>query len=135
MLIRDFPFTGIGIGTFSQIADNFYPFFLSEPGSIHHTHNVFLQIAVDLGVPGFILWSMIFLLVIRDAWDITNQRKCITNETLYSFGIGLLGSYLAFAIHGMLDMTVWGMMRLPPLTWGLWGLAVAAHLVLRKQFK
>jgi hypothetical protein len=52
---------------------------------------------------------------------------------LSSLGIGLLGSYLALAVHGLFDMVVWGMMRLAPLTWGLWGLAVAGHLVFEKQ--
>jgi putative inorganic carbon (HCO3(-)) transporter len=55
-MIQDFSFTGVGMGSFGEVADLLYPFFLYTQGSIPHAHNLFLQIAVDLGIPGLIAW-------------------------------------------------------------------------------
>ena len=51
-MLRDFPLTGIGMGSFTQIADALYPFSIASPGTIFHAHNLFLQVGVDLGIPG-----------------------------------------------------------------------------------
>ncbi len=69
-MVQDFPFSGIGMGSFTRVADTLYPFFLAEPGEIMHAHNLFLQIAVDLGIPGLIAWLSIWLLVIAFAWQV-----------------------------------------------------------------
>lgn len=51
--LRDFAFTGMGLGTFREIAYILYPL----PGIPHsfdlaHAHNFFLQTGLDFGVPG-----------------------------------------------------------------------------------
>ena len=51
-MIQDFLFTGIGRGSFGPLADTLYPFFLAAPGTGPHAHNLFLQVAVDLGILG-----------------------------------------------------------------------------------
>ena len=58
-MVRDMPFTGVGLNTFPVIQTHFYPGFLLGPES--HTHNLFLQTAVDLGLLG--LWALLWLLV------------------------------------------------------------------------
>jgi putative inorganic carbon (hco3(-)) transporter len=63
LLIQDFPFTGIGMGTFANIVNIFYPFFLYTPFQIVHAHNLFFQIALDLGIPGLIAWLSIYFIV------------------------------------------------------------------------
>ena len=69
-MIQDFPFTGIGMGSFGEVADALYPFFSYSPGAILHAHNLFLQIAVDLGIPGLIAWLAILLVVIVLSWKL-----------------------------------------------------------------
>ena len=69
-MIQDFSFTGIGMGSYMDVADLLYPFFLAAPGKIDHAHNLFLQVAVDLGIPGFIAWLSIFLGVCLSAWQL-----------------------------------------------------------------
>ena len=54
-MLQDFPFTGIGMGSFRQVANLLYPFFLAGPDAeIPHAHNIFLQVGVDLDLPGLI---------------------------------------------------------------------------------
>ena len=48
-MIQDFPFSGIGAGTFESVANVLYPFFLAGPDAkIPHAHNLLLQVAVIL---------------------------------------------------------------------------------------
>jgi putative inorganic carbon (hco3(-)) transporter len=124
-MIRDFPFTGIGMGSFSEVADLLYPFFLFPPEEIVHAHNLFLQIGVDLGLPGLIAWLSIFLLVIFCSIRIYSLGRLMNNGWYAGLGAGLLGSHLALTVHGLTDAVTWGMVRPAPLVWVIWGLAVS----------
>jgi putative inorganic carbon (HCO3(-)) transporter len=128
-MIQDFPFTGIGMGSFMRVADTLYPFFLMGPGKIVHAHNLFLQIAVDLGLPGLIAWLAIFVLVIVAAWQVYKLGKVEHNGWVAGLGAGFLGSQLALTIHGITDAVTWGLVRPAPLIWALWGVAFASWYV------
>jgi putative inorganic carbon (HCO3(-)) transporter len=125
-MIQDFPFTGIGMGSFMRVADLLYPFFLAEPGTIDHAHNLFLQVAVDLGLPGLIAWLSVFGVVALSAWRVYRLGRRVQNGWVAALGAGLLASQLALAVHGLTDAVTWGMVRPAPLVWALWGLAAAA---------
>ncbi len=128
-MIQDFPFTGIGMGSFGDVADVLYPFLSYSPGAILHAHNLFLQIAVDLGIPGLIAWLAIFLVVFILCWKLFRWGRIHRNVECAALGIGLLGSQVALVVHGMTDAVTWGMVRPAPLVWGVWGLAVAGWYV------
>jgi putative inorganic carbon (HCO3(-)) transporter len=128
-MIQDFPFTGIGMGSFMRVADTLYPFFLVGSGKVVHAHSLFLQIAVDLGLPGFIAWLAIFVLVIVAAWQVYKLGKVEHNGLIAGLGAGLLGSQLALTIHGITDAVTWGLVRPAPLIWAVWGLAFASWYV------
>jgi putative inorganic carbon (HCO3(-)) transporter len=130
-MIQDFPFTGIGMGSFMRVADLLYPFFLAEPGTIDHAHNLFLQVAVDLGLPGLIAWLSIFGVVALSAWQVYRVGRRVQNGWVAALGAGLLASQLALAVHGLTDAVTWGMVRPAPLVWALWGLAAAAANLFR----
>ncbi len=124
-MIQEFSVTGIGMGTYGNLADALYPFLLVAPGSVPHAHNLFLQVAVDLGIPGLIAWLAIFGLVTGCAWAVFRRGRGLHDPWLMALGAGFLGSQLAMAVHGLTDAVTWGMVRPAPLVWGLWGLAVA----------
>ncbi len=128
-MIQDFPITGIGMGLYGHVADLLYPFFLAPPGSIDHSHNLFLQIAVDLGIPGLVAWLAIFLLVIRSAWRTYHFGRISGSNSAAGLGAGLLAAQLALAVHGLVDAVTWGMVKPAPLLWAVWALAFAAENV------
>jgi len=129
-MIQDFSFTGIGMGSYMDVVDLLYPFFLAAPGKIVHAHNLFLQIAVDLGIPGFIAWFSIFLGICWSSWQLYKFGKNTQNSWGAALGAGFLGCQLALAIHGIMDAVTWGMIRPAPLVWAIWGTAIAAWNVL-----
>jgi len=131
-MIQDFSFTGIGMGTFKQVANALYPFFLAGPDAdVPHAHNLFLQVAVDLGLPGLVAWLALFLLVCVGAWQV--YRRGWTKKAggdkfrpyLTGLGAGLLASQVALVVHGLTDAATWGT-RPAVVVWALWGLAMAA---------
>ncbi len=123
-MIRDFPL-GIGMGLFGNLADRLYPFFLSPVGTIPHAHNLFLQIAVDLGIPGLLAWLAIFSTMTAYAWRIFRSGSLAKDAWRAGLGAGLLCSQFALGLHGLVDAVTWGAVRSAPLVWALWGAITA----------
>jgi len=61
--LEDFPLTGMGMNTFREVVHVLYPFFNISPDlDIAHAHNEFLQVGLDLGLPGMIAFISIYLI-------------------------------------------------------------------------
>jgi putative inorganic carbon (HCO3(-)) transporter len=125
-LIQDFPFTGIGMGSFTETADRLYPFFLYLPASIEHAHNLFLQIAVDLGLLGIISWLAIWMGLAFAAWQVWRAGRRSADSWLTGLGAGLLCSQVVLVVHGLTDAVVWGIARPAILVWLVWGMIASA---------
>jgi hypothetical protein len=102
-MIQDMPFTGIGLNTFPVIQSSFYPGFLLGPEP--HAHNLFIQTALDLGLPG--LLAFLWLLV---AWVYTVWRKYHTSECseYRILLVGLVAGVLAYLTAGFIDAMMLG---------------------------
>lgn len=129
-MLRDSPLTGVGMGVFGSILDKLYPLFLSSPGTILHAHNLYLQIAVDLGLPGLIAWLAILLIAAWTCWK--SFREAPPGSLRSGFAAGLLAAQAALSAHGLFDAVTWGIVRTAPLVWALWGLAIALQSTTRK---
>jgi putative inorganic carbon (HCO3(-)) transporter len=116
-MIRDMPFTGIGLGTFPLILDAFYPSFLGGPHArIDHAHNLFLQVAVDLGLPGMIAFSILFVTSLGMALQAYQEAR--PRSFLHGLSAGACGALLVVAFHGFFDAPLW-VARSSPLLWVL----------------
>lgn len=135
MMIADFPLSGIGMGLFADLADSLYPFFINAPGSVPHAHNLFLQVAVDLGIPGLISWLAIFLVIIAILWKIYRFNRDSVDAILpqqrwiKGFAGGILASQVVLVVNGISDSVVWGMVKPAPLLWGIWAFAIALWMI------
>jgi putative inorganic carbon (hco3(-)) transporter len=116
----DFPFTGVGMGSFNAVAERLYPLQASNnPGA----HNLFLQVGLDLGLPGLIAYLSILLIALTAAWQ-TFRRFQQTQTFLAATAVSLLASLIGLVLHGMVDGTVWGT-RGAALPWLIIGLSLA----------
>ena len=106
-MIQDFPITGIGMGLFTDLADRLYPFFLNAPGSVTHAHNLFLQIGVDVGIPGLIAWLATLGIMVVISWQVYRFGLLRGDQWSTSLGAGLFCSQAALIVHGLLDATSW----------------------------
>ena len=124
-IIHDFPLTGIGMGNFGLVADTFYPFLYAAPGQTPHAHNLFLQIAVDLGIPGLIIWLSILFNILVLSCQLLIRGRLVNDCLLTGLGAGLLCSQLLLIIHGLTDAVLWGT-KPAVILWALWGVALVA---------
>jgi len=105
-MIRDMPFTGIGLGAFPVILDTFYPSFLAGPDArIPHAHNLALQAAVDLGIPGALAFLGLFGAALTASWQ--TVRRAARRDFAWCGGLGLVTGLTVIATHGLLDATLW----------------------------
>lgn len=59
--IEDFPFTGMGLNTFRKLVFVLYPLSLEGPEvDLGHAHNIWLQVSLDLGLPGLVAYLAIW---------------------------------------------------------------------------
>jgi len=111
-LIADFPFTGGGLGSFPGLYSQYIlviPYFM-----FGYSHNLYLDLALEQGIFGFLIWVLIVL-----ACAITlgsSTRKLSFNKSLGLFSFALYASLLTWLLHGILDDPVysgsWGLMFL-----------------------
>lgn len=128
-MIQDFPYTGIGMGTFGETIQSLYPLYILDVDSMPHAHNLFLQVGVDLGIPGLISWLSIALMVVWLAVRLYDSARLSVDYLQQGFAAGFLLSNLAILVHGLTDSVTWGMVRPAPLVWGIWGMTVACWLI------
>jgi putative inorganic carbon (HCO3(-)) transporter len=104
--LADFPFTGVGIGNFPLVIPILYPYFLIPPDVVvEHSHNIFTQVAVDLGFPGLIAYLAIHLTVMGLLLKIVNRRD---GSLRWYLAAGVFTGLAIMFIHGLIDAPVWG---------------------------
>lgn len=101
--IQDFPFTGTGLGSFRVVVRRLYPLNVEPTYDIAHAHNVFLQMALDLGLPGLIVYiGLISLVCYLGVWA---ARR---NDEQRPFILGILGGLAALHLFGLTDALALG---------------------------
>ncbi len=101
-MIRDAPFTGIGLNAFPLVQPDLYPILRHEAtGFVAHAHNVYLQTAVDLGVPGLIA----FLALVAALVSAARRGLALRPSPLL---LGAAGSLVAWGGHGLVDAITLG---------------------------
>ena len=98
-LLADYWMCGIGVGeaAFTQI----YPLY-SYVGidSTVHSHNIFLQIAIELGVVALLIFVFaMFLTVQKGFWTL----KSASEKSIKLFASAALSGLVAALVHGMVD--------------------------------
>jgi putative inorganic carbon (HCO3(-)) transporter len=120
-MIADMPYTGVGLNTYPLIQTHFYIGYLLGPEP--HAHNLLLQTAVDLGLPGLIglLWLLgAFYLT---AWRVGRQ---LADRPLQAVLIGAVAGVTAYVAGGALDVMTLGAKPVAALSLFL-GLVGALH--------
>jgi putative inorganic carbon (hco3(-)) transporter len=100
-VMRDFPFTGIGLGTFEPNILRMYPLLEATPGEPQpHAHNIYLQMGVDYGIGGLVAFlGMVTTTLGIGVMTIWRLRATPTRW----LAIGLFAGCVAFLLHGLLD--------------------------------
>jgi putative inorganic carbon (HCO3(-)) transporter len=118
--IRDFPFTGMGLGAFRRVAQVLYPLAVPLTYDIAHAHNGFLQAGVDFGLPGLVAYTSIWLLAAR--LIISSLRR--SKDWLRALAIGLGGCLVSSLVYNLTDTVALGA-KPGPAWWMMLGLIVS----------
>lgn len=121
--MQDFVFTGIGIGTFTLVIPLLYPLRVPIEG-FPHAHNLFLQVGLDLGLPGLIAYLSI---IVSCFWMLIHLVRDRSDPLRWSLSIGATSSLTGMLVHGLFDATLWGT-KVAFVQWLLFALIVLLHM-------
>jgi putative inorganic carbon (HCO3(-)) transporter len=120
------------MGTFDRVVPLRYPYILLAGAelAIPHAHNLFLQVAVDLGIPGLIAFTALLAVVLSAA--LRAARTWVGERDLALQAAGLGAGMAAVLVHGLVDAAVWGT-KPAIILWAIMGLTMAHAAVIRQK--
>ncbi|GAK54785.1 O-antigen polymerase involved in exopolysaccharide biosynthesis [Candidatus Vecturithrix granuli] len=102
-LIKEFPLFGSGLGTFHDVFLRYRPESLAQERQAFHAHNDYLELLIEMGIPGLLLalWAMsrVYHYVLASYF----QTK---DPLLASLALGGLTSCTAIWIHSFFDFNL-----------------------------
>ncbi|MBN1656848.1 MAG: O-antigen ligase family protein [Anaerolineae bacterium] len=106
LLASDYPLIGAGLGGFQMLYSSYA--LLIHVGFIDHSHNLFLSLAIDQGLPGLLallwMWGIVAVAVWRGAATADEAPK----ESLApELGVAAI-SIVVILIHGFVDTALYG---------------------------
>lgn len=105
-MISDYPYTGIGLNTFPLIMDAVYPGLVVGPNArMPHAHNLYLQTAVDLGIPGLLAFLALLVLF----WTRVKRANADCRDPkMKAVLMGVSCGILSYMVFGLTDTITLG---------------------------
>lgn len=119
-VVESFPFTGAGMGAFGPIVEALYPPTLSITTS--DARHTLLQIASDIGIPGALIVSLLWLNSLRLL--ALRLRTAPPTQTAHWMAAYAITIQMPVLIAGLSQVVLWGAAPLAPLAWFTIALAV-----------
>jgi len=97
-IARDHPWWGTGPGTFGSI----YPMYktaMTEEAQL--VHNSFLQMWSDSGVAGFVIFALLWLVALRDSFELARHRYGD------AAGIAVCAAIAGWTVHALMDFDLY----------------------------
>ena len=101
IILRDFPLTGIGLGAFAEAYRLYFASIVlpSAADVVYHAHNSLLSIAVEVGLPGVLIYSTLLGGFGAMSWKALTYLRTL-NRVL---ALGLPCGVVAFLVFGIFD--------------------------------
>jgi putative inorganic carbon (HCO3(-)) transporter len=112
-LVRDYPWTGSGLGSTLMVDATYVR--LLHVGFIYHAHNLFLQVAIEQGVPGLVFFVAILALA---------AYRLLVRATPGILALAALAALVVLVVNGLVDAGLYAS-RLAPLLFVVPGFALA----------
>lgn len=124
-MIRDTFWSGVGVGE-EAFRAAYLPYALSGIENAPHSHNLVLQIVIELGIVGILVF--LIMLVAIDRLVFTVFAKCKMKHSVSRYTLGIYGAFSALLLHGMTEY-IWYNLRIYLLFFALIGLLAAARQI------
>ncbi len=96
--VQDFPLTGVGLGAFRQVALAIYATQIPPDYDFGHAHNIFLQVALDVGLPGLVAYMALIGLGL-----VAGCQALRTGHRHGFLALGFMGAVIALHLFGLTD--------------------------------
>ena len=104
-LIKSNPIVGYGAGSFKILYDNLNGAF----GEIQHSHNIFLEIAINHGLPSSLIIFSLIIFITFNAWrknsSIPLSKSSISENKMKKFDRAWIIAFIVFLIIHTFDIT------------------------------
>lgn len=104
--IQAHPWFGVGLGAFREVIHGMTVNGATYSLPVPHAHNQFLQVALDLGVPGLAAYVALLFAATRLTWQVYHAIPL--DGRLRGLTLGLWSSLLAIHLFGLLDCIALG---------------------------
>jgi O-antigen ligase len=119
-VIKHYPWFGCGYSAYVQTLRDL------NAGHEEYPHNSLLQITVELGFLGLILYGWFFVTLCRQIKS--TLRAVSLDRDLFLLGCGISSGILAWSIHSLLD-TAWASLQLGVLWWLFIGILLSLGVI------
>ncbi len=103
-MLKEHPLFGVGINTYTEtLADMGNPLGLMDrmPEGQAVEHNLYVLIAAETGIVGFMAFALIMIMIIRKALECYRSSNILVS----AIGISMLSSYAGFFARSLLDFS------------------------------
>lgn len=127
-ILKDFWISGIGTGylPFMKI----FPLYMSSMAP-YHTHNTFLQIAIETGLIGLIVFIGLILALIKTSITIVLQSK---SKFIKIFSAAYVSALLGLSMHGLVEHILYNP-KIIMTFWFIIGMIVSLYIVNKESSK
>ena len=137
-MIRDWWVSGIGLGTdaFMQV----YPFYAFSAAFASHSHNLYMQILVENGIVGFLLFATVIVFAMKSlsrAWHlspanpVTGKKGALTDK-LSVMPVAIGAALIGFLMQGVFDHALYNY-RVFLMFWIVIGFATLCKFVAKEK--
>ena len=109
-ILRDYPLTGTGLGTYRDVLPNYRPqkdfFFVAgipQPAAINYAHNDYLQLLTECGLVGFSLLMWALVATLRHLFSRFSNHA---DWEAAAIGSSLTAGIVAFLLHSLVDFNM-----------------------------
>jgi putative inorganic carbon (HCO3(-)) transporter len=128
--IRAHPITGVGLGAFRMVAGSAPEVGVVKPFFVAHAHNIFIQVALDVGIPGLVAYLALLGLATHMMYQVLRHD---TDSNEKALCLGLWANLAAIHVFGLADAIALGTKVGIFLWWNL-GLIAALYGVARRRW-
>jgi len=128
-IAKDHPVAGIGFYTWTTT----YPEYgLSFWKTVDNPHNLLLNMAVEQGIPGVILYVWFVILFLVTSFKFVRQTRAVS--WAYPLMVGILGAGISRIVHEVFEAdTLLGVSSVAQVFWALLALQIVAARIVRRE--
>ncbi len=120
-MIGHYGLTGVGLGYAASLYT--YPAFMLAGIKAAHAHNIFLQLTIELGIVGILVFLWLIIKLYRLSSNVILKGKNLQAKTI---AISVMGAFTGHLFHGLVEY-VWFHPKILLTFWVMVGILIAAY--------